>query len=59
MEELTNLVDTINEKAEQFKVSAALNIRGNKAAGARARKDSLAIEKLLKQYRKLSIEAGK
>ena len=32
---------------------------GNKAAGARARKVSLEIEKLLKQFRKESIAAGK
>jgi hypothetical protein len=31
----------------------------NKAAGARARKASLEIEKALKEFRKVSIEAGK
>lgn len=32
---------------------------GNKAAGARARKASLELEKMLKEYRKVSIEAAK
>lgn len=32
---------------------------GNKAAGARARKATLELEKLFKQYRKQSIEAAK
>lgn len=31
----------------------------NKAAGTRARKSSLALEKLLKEFRKKSIEASK
>ena len=33
--------------------------KGNKAAGMRARKESLEIEKMLKQFRKDSIEASK
>lgn len=32
---------------------------GNKAAGTRARKTSLDIEKALKEFRKVSIEEGK
>lgn len=32
---------------------------GNKAAGARARKNTLELDKLFKQYRKKSIEALK
>lgn len=35
------------------------NVKGNKAAGARARKASLELEKLFKEYRKKSIEADK
>ena len=31
----------------------------NKAAGARARKSSLALEKMMKEFRKASIEASK
>jgi hypothetical protein len=33
--------------------------KGNKAAGTRARKSSLAIEKALKEFRKVSIEAAR
>ena len=33
--------------------------KGNKAAGTRARKVSLELEKLLKQFRKESLEASK
>ncbi|MBO4370730.1 MAG: histone H1 [Paludibacteraceae bacterium] len=33
--------------------------KGNKAAGMRARKESLDIEKKLKEFRKISIEASK
>ncbi|MDR1814718.1 MAG: histone H1 [Tannerella sp.] len=33
--------------------------KGNKAAGTRARKASLELEKLLKEFRKVSIEAAK
>lgn len=35
------------------------NLNGNKAAGVRARKNTLELEKMLKQYRKLSVEAVK
>lgn len=33
--------------------------KGNKAAGTRARKTSLEIEKLMKEFRKVSIEESK
>ncbi|MDR0573048.1 MAG: histone H1 [Tannerella sp.] len=33
--------------------------KGNKAAGTRARKASLEIEKMLKEFRKKSLEASK
>lgn len=35
------------------------NLNGNKAAGVRARKNTLELEKMFKQYRKLSVEAAK
>ena len=39
---------------------AALQIeKGNKAAGTRARKASLELEKLMKEFRKASLEASK
>ena len=45
--------------AEFAKHAAAQAENGNKAAGARARKASLAIEKAMKEFRKASIEAAK
>jgi hypothetical protein len=33
--------------------------KGNKAAGTRARKTSLELEKLMKEFRKASLEASK
>ena len=55
---------TLVEKAaslyEAFKKEAESQVEnGNKAAGARARKASLELEKLLKQFRKDSISASK
>ena len=47
------------EYAEFAKDAAAQAENGNKAARARARKASLAIEKAMKEFRKASIEAAK
>ena len=50
----------INEAFEAFSKDAALQVeKGNKAAGTRARKASLELEKLMKEFRKVSVEAGK
>ena len=50
----------ISELFAQFSENAKLQIeKGNKAAGMRARKASLELEKLLKQFRKESLEASK
>ena len=57
MNELMNL---INEQLEMFKTNAtAYSEKGNKAAGARARKASLELTKLFKDFRKASIEESK
>ena len=49
-----------SELFAQFSKDAGLQIeKGNKAAGTRARKVSLELEKLLKQFRKESLEASK
>ena len=57
---MEKLVNEILAKMEAFKTDAALQIeKGNKAAGTRARKVSLEIEKLMKQFRKDSVEASK
>jgi hypothetical protein len=54
------LVEKLNELIAEFQKNAAAQVsNGNKAAGARARKESLEIEKLLKEFRKASIEASK
>lgn len=57
---MKNLVEQIATGFETFAKEAALQVEnGNKAAGARARKVTLELEKLLKQFRKDSIAAGK
>ena len=57
---MTELVVKITDAMTSFAENAKTTIlKGNKAAGARARKTSLEIEKLLKEYRKASIEADK
>lgn len=45
--------------AEFEKDAKALLENGNKAAGTRARKNSLEIEKTMKEFRKASLEASK
>ena len=57
MEELVNKI-----KAEFGALTTDANLqieKGNKAAGTRARKSSLDLEKLLKEFRKASLEASK
>ncbi|WP_281225428.1 histone H1 [Flavobacterium aquiphilum] len=57
---MTDLVAKINTEFETFKTeSDSLVEKGVKAAGARARKSTLEIEKLLKEFRKVSIEESK
>lgn len=57
---MKELVDKINELIEAFSSNAEAQVEnGNKAAGTRARKASLELEKLLKEFRKASIEASK
>ena len=57
MEELVNKIKT---EFEALATDANLQIeKGNKAAGSRARKSSLDLEKLLKEFRKVSLEASK
>ena len=58
--DMKELVEQIDALYGEFKNDAtAQTEKGNKAAGARARKASLAIEKALKEFRKVSVEAGK
>ncbi|NLX82106.1 MAG: histone H1 [Proteiniphilum sp.] len=57
---MQELVNNIKEQINAFETNADLQVgANNKAAGARARKASLELEKLLKAFRKASIEASK
>lgn len=57
---MKDLLAKINAEIDTFKTeSDSLAEKGVKAAGARARKSSLEIEKLLKEFRKVSIEESK
>lgn len=57
---MNELVAKINEAYEAFAKDAALQVeKGNKAAGTRARKASLELEKLMKEFRKESLAASK
>lgn len=57
---MQTLVDKINAEIEVFKTNAELQIaKSNKAAGTRARKAALEISKLMKEFRKVSVESTK
>jgi len=57
---MEKLVNKIKAEFEAFATDAYLQIeKGNKSAGTRARKSSLELEKLLKEFRKASLEASK
>ena len=57
---MKELVAKINaEYAEFAKNADAQAVKGNKAAGARARKAALDLMKDLKAFRKVSVEAAK
>ena len=57
---MEKLVKKIEESFASFTEDAnARIVKGNKAAGTRARKTSLEMEKMLKEFRKKSLEASK
>ncbi len=57
---MKNLVETLKSNFEVFVKDAEQQVEnGNKAAGQRARKVSLDIEKALKEFRKISIDNSK
>ncbi len=59
-DKMKKLVDQINANLEAFKVNAeAQVVKGNKAAGARARKAALELMKELKEFRKVSVAEAK
>jgi len=57
---MKELVAKINAEFEVFAANAEAQVeKGNKAAGMRARKSALEISKLMKEFRKISVEASK
>ena len=55
---MNELIEKINAEIAAFQKDAALQVeKGNKAAGARARKAALNLSKLMKDFRKASLEA--
>ena len=57
---MKELVEKINAEIAEFQANATAQVeKGNKAAGARARKAALALMKDLKEFRKASVEAAK
>ena len=57
---MESLLNSIHEVYDVFRADAALQQeKNNKAAGTRARKASLELEKLMKEFRKASLEAAK
>jgi hypothetical protein len=58
--ELLNLTNDIMTTQAAFDTDATANVvKGNKAAGVRARKASADLAKMYKAYRKLSVELTK
>lgn len=54
---MNELIAKIKELSNSLLEDAALQAeKGNKAAGTRARKASLELEKVLKEFRKVSLE---
>lgn len=59
MNKIETLVKEIETLSVTFATEANANLCGNKAAGRRARKATLALTKLFKEYRTLTVEAEK
>lgn len=57
---MKELIEKIQETYAAFEADATAQAeKGNKAAGTRARKVSLELEKVLKEFRKVSLEESK
>ena len=57
---MKELVEKIQAEFTAFTEDATAQMeKGNKAAGTRARKSSLELEKMLKEFRKASLEESK
>ena len=57
---MKELSEKIKGEMDAFcKDADAQLLKGNKAAGTRARKSALELSKMMKEFRKLSVEASK
>jgi len=57
---MKELLDAIKAEIEVFSKNAeAQLVKGNKAAGTRARKAALNLSKMMKDFRKVSIDASR
>lgn len=57
---MKEIIEKVNVAIESFMKDANAQIESsNKSAGTRARKTSLEIEKLMKEFRKISLEVSK
>lgn len=57
---MEELINKIKAEIEMFSKDAdAQLVKGNKAAGTRARKSALELGKMMKEFRKVSIEESK
>ena len=57
---MKELVNQIKEQIDVFMANSDLQVeKNNKAAGTRARKAALELSKLLKDFRKVSVEEAK
>ena len=50
------IVDSINEQVEAFRADAEEAVKGNKSAARRARKATLKLSELGKEFRKVSVK---
>ncbi len=57
---MQELLSKITTEIEKFAAESSAQVeKGNKAAGTRARKSALELSKLLKDFRKLSVDESK
>lgn len=56
---MEELLRNIKGEMELFKMEADKAVKGNSAAGLRSRKVSLDLDKLMKEWRKVSVKGGK
>lgn len=57
---MKELIEKIKTEMETFSKDADAQLtKGNKAAGTRARKSALELSKLMKEFRKVSVDASK